>query len=179
MKRRFDEMESRKVTKDQALVYQSRLSNLLRNYRLKNRLQSKEMAEYLGYAASRYCALESDKIPYDRFINSIDFIENLAQIEHTSISEFMEYLSGEDLKTRRTPNNNEMKLIEIFHQISTKSKNSFIESMSSLQSLEDRETLETVLKWSQLVKEGKISASVISNFDKIIESLTKGENEND
>lgn len=74
--------------------YQQKLARYLKDFRYQNKLLSKEVANILGYSAPKYTSMESDLVPYDRFINAIEFLLKFASLRKFSLAEFICYIDG-------------------------------------------------------------------------------------
>ena len=84
------------LSKEKKIWYQRKLSYFLKRYRFRNNLQSKEMAEKLGYTPTRYGQLESETNPHPRFIGAINFLNSIFGLEpHMNLTEFVNFLEGQ------------------------------------------------------------------------------------
>jgi len=84
------------LSEDKKIWYQRKLSYFLRKYRVRNDLQSKEMAELMGYTPTRYGQLESETNPHPRFIGAINFLSSIFRLEpQMSLTEFVNFLEGQ------------------------------------------------------------------------------------
>ena len=87
-------MEYKEFSQNKQIYYQQKLANYLKNYRVCKGLRSKELGRRLGYSEAKYSSLESDKKPYQKFINVLQYIYSLADLEGMSISEFILMIEG-------------------------------------------------------------------------------------
>ncbi len=76
--------------------FQRRLSRFFKEFKYRNGLLSKDVAEILGYTAPKFYEMESDRKPHGRFINSLDFLASIASLENMGLSEFVNYLEGKE-----------------------------------------------------------------------------------
>ena len=150
---------------------QRRLSHYLKSYRAKQQLSPAIAAKQLGYALSRYYKLESESVPYERFISSVRFLHRLAELNHLSFTSFCNYLehglvpdSVQSVSTWKT------KIVATFDQINTRVLRRFIQH-ASVQSKEDKEDLETVLSFYVSLQQGNIDRSVAKNILNIVKAL--------
>lgn len=71
---------------------QRRLSHFLKDHRDRNKLKASDVAEKIGYAIPKYIDLESETRPHGRFVNSLDFLAAIANLDSKSIVAFVAYL---------------------------------------------------------------------------------------
>lgn len=84
------------LSDEQKVRMQQKLAYFLKKYRSRRGLQSKEMAEKLGYTPTRYGQLESDSKPHPRFIGAINFLASIFSLEQgLTLTEFVNYLDGQ------------------------------------------------------------------------------------
>jgi transcriptional regulator with XRE-family HTH domain len=169
-------------TDHKSKLLQRRLSHYLRNYRIQNKIQSKEMAERFNITASKYSILESEKKPHGRFINSIAFIDSMAKLEGISLPDFIKYLEGETIYNDFSDNNKppelewEKILISSFMPINMAMKIKFIEICS--ESLEIGKTkLEILINIFNSLS--SLNISELNMISEIIDAIKKrgGSNE--
>lgn len=83
------------LTETQKNQFQRRLSHFFRDHRYRNDLEPKDVAKKLRYdSVARYSTLESENIPYPRFVTSLDFLASIAALEGMCVSDFVSYLEG-------------------------------------------------------------------------------------
>jgi transcriptional regulator with XRE-family HTH domain len=152
-----------------SIVYQRRLANYLRGYRLRQDISSKDMAAKLGYASSNYSRLESETIPFDRFISSIEFLKMLADIEGLTFSEFACYLEGAKAEGGRSQKW-KAKLVDIFENIGSKTMRSFL-AVANTDSKREKEELEMALDLYNCVKSGNLSSETLNSLLQITKDL--------
>ncbi len=153
------------------LTYQRRLSNYLRTFRFRNNISSKGMAVKLDYASSRYSRLESESIPFDRFISSVDFLKTLADIEGLSFSEFATMLEGSQGKEKNKSSKWKSKLVDIFENIGSKTMRGFL-AVANTDSKQEKEELELAIELYVRLKNGKLSSEAFKSLVRIMQELT-------
>lgn len=123
-------MSKKRQSKINRDIIQKKLSFFLRKYREKNNISSKEMAYRLGYTPSRYCKIESETIPYERFINSIQILRTFAELEDMTIHDFISYIDGEFPKKRlETIRTWEGEIVDTFRKLKMNLRRDFIEAL--------------------------------------------------
>ncbi len=146
--------------KSKNITYQRRLANYLKSFRFRNDLSPKDVASKLDYVLSRYYRLESDSIPYDRFINSIGFLTSLAELNNLTFSEFACYLDGVTEKTQDKNEKWKLKLNNIFENVNSKNLRGFL-SVASTETKDDKEELETILNIYILLRKGSVKEETV------------------
>lgn len=130
------------------------------------------MSKNLGYASSRYSRLESENIPYERFISSLEFLKMLAEVKKMSLSEFVLYLEGNDFKSNETLSKTDKSIINLFENISSRIMRNFLK-VASTENKKEKESLESILNLYLKLKNKKLSEKSISALDQIIDELSK------
>lgn len=119
------------LTEHQQLKFQRRLSHYLNDYEYKNKVQAKEVAEKIDISPQKFSYVKSDKVPYPRFINSLDYLAKLGDLKQMSVTEFVEYLegrdkdNGEDVEVKPSQWNKTM--IEAFEPLTSSTRVQFLE----------------------------------------------------
>ncbi|MBP6219021.1 MAG: helix-turn-helix transcriptional regulator [Oligoflexales bacterium] len=153
-------------------ILQKKLSFFLRNHREKNNLSSKEMAYNLGYDPSRYCKIESESLPYDRFINSIGLLKTFANLEGMSLSEFALFLDGESMSYQEQSYRKwEHKILNTFRKIKMNTRRDFLNLLGKMDKRE-KEILESCLNIFIKIKKGRIDDETISSLLLIIGKIS-------
>lgn len=121
-------------TNEQKLQFQRKLSYFLKKIRMKRNMQSKEMAEHLGYTPTRYGQLESETTPHPRFIGAINFLASIFTLEDgMNLTEFTNFLEGDSSRVgrdnvlKRKLLKWEKSLLKAFDPIDRKIREEFVE----------------------------------------------------
>ncbi len=84
------------LTEHQQLKFQRRLSSYLKDYEYRNNVQAKDVAKKIDISSQKFSYVKSDKVPYPKFINALDYLAKLGNLKQMSVTEFVEYLDGAD-----------------------------------------------------------------------------------
>ena len=119
------------LTGPEKLKFQRRLSHYLNDYEYKNNVPAKELAEMIDISPQKFSYVKSDKTPYGKFINSLDYLAKLGNLKNLSVSQFVEYLEGHDLEVeeggRVKTSEWERTLINAFEPLTSKARTRFHE----------------------------------------------------
>ncbi len=120
------------LTEHQQLKFQRRLSHYLKDYEYKNNVYAKDVAEKIDISPQKFSYIKSDKIPYPKFVNSLDYLAKLANLKQMSVAEFVKYLEGdqdtdEEIESERKRSNWEKLLIASFEPLTSKNRLKLIE----------------------------------------------------
>ena len=130
-------MKYKAINNTQAAFFQKKLANFLKNHRIGEDVKSKDMADYLGYTPQKYSQMESDRKPYDRFVNTMDYLTLIANLEDLTVTELMAKIEGtpirkieEKIEINKRPLPS--KLIDIFKNMSPSKLEKTLEIISIL-----------------------------------------------
>ncbi len=164
--------KSQSELRDQKFL-QRKLSFFLKNHRMKNNLSSKEMAYILGYAPSRYCKMESEEVPYDRFANSVSLLKRFANLEGMSLSEFVHFLDAESMNYQEQSYRRwEAKVLSTFRKIKMNIRRDFLSLVGTMDKRE-KEILESCLELFISLKKRKTDEETVSAILAIIGKINK------
>lgn len=169
-------LQKQVLTTFQRQKYQKRLSHFFKEIKHRNGLQSKNLADSLGYTPPKFSLLESDTKPHGRFINSLDFLAGIASLENMSLFDFVSYLEGkadrfQDEKPgdlNRPLYTWEKNLLEGFDVVSIKTRREFIDLCQNV-SIEGKERLELLIKVVNSLKDKDIEgiSSLLDTINKL------------
>lgn len=164
------------LTDHQKKKFQRRLSHYFADFRYRNNLLSKDVAEILGYTPPKFYEMESEKKPHGRFINCLDFLATLAALESKSVSEFVSYLEGkqdrfenEGTELNRGLFSWEKLLLEAFDPISIVMRKEFLEICKESVA-EGKEKLESLIELVNTLKDK--DANTIKSLTEVLQKLS-------
>ena len=169
-------LQKQVLTDFQRRRYQKRLSHYFKEIKHRNGLQSKDLADSLGYTPPKFSLLESDTKPHGRFINSLDFLAGIASLENMSLFDFISYLEGKaDRFLDEKPGDLnrplytwEKKMLEAFDVISIKTRREFVDICQNVPK-EGKERLELLVKVINALKDKNIDgiSSLLETINKL------------
>ncbi len=120
------------LTEHQQLKFQRRLSSYLKDYEYRNNIQAKEVAKKIDISSQKFSYVKSDKVPYPKFINAVDYLAKLGNLKQMSVTEFVEYLEGvnpEEVEGESEPKLSDWQrtILASFEPLTTKSRGRFFE----------------------------------------------------
>lgn len=156
-------VEQRVLTEHQQLKYQRRLSSYLKDHEYRNNLKTKELAQKINISPEKMCYVKSETKPYGKFINSIDYLAKLADLEQMSVIDFMNYLEGQKDKDVHEEHDEkkvfkwQKALIRAFEPISIKIRNTFLKVCDD-SGKEGKEKLETLIEINSILAKKDLKA---------------------
>ena len=164
------------LSERQKIRYQQKLAYFLKKYRSRNKLQSKDMADKLGYTPTRYGQLESDTKPHPRFIGAINFLASIYTLDsHMSLVEFVNFLEGQSNRVesdgstlKRSLHDWEKKILMSLDSVDRNILNNFIDDCSKSLN-KDPELMEKKLELLNLIS--GLSSENLLNLIKIVKNL--------
>ena len=151
------------LTEHQQLKYQRRLSSYLKDYEYKNNLQAKDVAEKIDISPQKFSYVKSDKKPYGKFINALDYMAKLGNLEEMSIGEFVEYLEGKRDKDEhdKAAGNKiygwQRDLLQAFEPLTVKIRSEFVD-LCKQSSKQGKRKMEALLAIVNILKDKDIEA---------------------
>lgn len=119
------------LTEAEQLKFQKRLSHYLNDYEYKNNVSAKKVAELIDISPQKFSYVKSDKTPYGKFINGLDYLAKLGNLKNLSVSQFVEYLEGQDREVEEEGGVKvsewERTLINAFEPLTSKARTRFHE----------------------------------------------------
>lgn len=160
------------LTEHQQLKFQRRLSHYLNDYQYRNKIPAKEVAEKIDISPQKFSYVKSEKVPYPRFINCLDYLAKLGNLKQMSVTEFVEYLEGRG----RDEDETEVKvsewnktLIESFEPLTSKTRIRFLELCKK--SLRDgKRRMEALIDIANILQDKDIEA--IETFRDALKKIT-------
>ncbi|MCB9229696.1 MAG: hypothetical protein H6618_08805 [Deltaproteobacteria bacterium] len=145
------------LTDSQKKKFQGRLAHFFRDHRYRNHLEPKDVAHKLGYASvARYSTLESENIPYPRFVTSLDFLSSIAALEGMCVGDFVCYLEGKQESDRprsagRALTKWEQALLDAFAPVSIGIRRAFTNFCKETVESRDKKKLEMILEIANIL----------------------------
>ena len=152
---------------------QKRLSYILKKFRSKMGISSKEMAFHIGYSPSKYSKIESGNIVYDRFINSLELLKIFASLEGMTLSEFVTFLEGKKTSSEESFLSKwEEKAISSLRRLNMNLRREFINSLGSI-SKKEKDLLESCLGLFIKIQNKKVEETTLNAFITLIDKVRK------
>ena len=154
------------LTDTQKKRFQRRLSHYFKDHKYRNGVDSKKIAKQLGYdSITRFYGLESENIPFPKFINALDFLASLANIDNMRVGEFVSYLEGDVERFKgdqpadlgRNLHEWERTIIEAFDAISMLVRKDFIELCKEVEK-DGKKKLQVLLQIVNILKNKDVKA---------------------
>ena len=155
---------------DKTLIQQN-LSHLLKDYRSKNGLSSKEMAAKLDYTSARYSKIENELHQWDRLINSFELFYMLAEKIDAEPCTLFVTLMGKEQNLAGKKQLWQEKLVEFFKRIDIQTREDFVDKLGQDHSRDGKTVLETVLKLYVALISKKIPVSVLDSLTHVTQFI--------
>ena len=159
------------LTETRKQQIQENLSHLLKDYRFKHKLSSKEMAAKLNYTSARYSKIENEVYQWDRMINSVDLFFMLSEQLGTDPSTLFSSLIGDAPIISGKKQIWQDKLLEFFKRIDIHIREQFVNQVAMEHSKEAKDVLESILKLYVAVRSKKVPKSVLDSLTEVSEYL--------
>ncbi len=125
---------------------QLRFSHYLKSYRCSKNITQEQLANDLGVTKILISKYESTHVTDNRLISSFEFLESFANLEKSTVSEFLSYL--EDNEKGQLPYWNE-RLFKAFSSLEVSTQFGLISALSELK--KDKETVNLVFNTALLL----------------------------